>query len=357
MSKKFPSLQSVSPEIGSYFHWVDEKEYAKLANNHPAEFDEKYNLFYSGRHAVKYLLNLIDDKKPINKIWMPEYYCQHVANWMKKNYSNLSFYQTHPFKFDSEFTLPNGLQENDVIIINNYWGLTTTEVKDRKGFEGTIIEDHSHAWLSSQSITSNADYCFVSLRKSLPIPLGGICWKPGGELPKVDSPTNKQLYQTWDLMVKAMRTKSEYFNNPNTIDKSIYLKQISDVEDGLDVSLDIVKLRKKDIELIQNFIILDILKIKKKNLVYLHKRIQENDSYNVIKRNGYTAFGLMLLFNNDDQYSSFRSFLIQHGIFASNLWPNNKKWKHFLNIHVDFRYNKTDMDYILEVIQDWNLRQ
>lgn len=343
-------------EIGSYFHWEDEKEFQNLINSNPIKFEEQFQVFYSGRHAVKHLLNIIEDQKRVDKIWMPQYYCQHVANWMKKNYSNLFFYETHPFIFNNQFEIPKEVGENDVIIINNYWGLTTTKAKNKQTDGPTIIEDHSHAWLSPQSFESDADYCFVSLRKSLPIALGGICWKPGNSLPKAKYPEDAQLYATWDLMTEAMQEKRNYLYGLGSMPKSVYLEQISDVEDSLDISLDIVKMRDADEQIIRNYMKLDVLALKKINLDYLYEKLKSTKAYSIIKKDGYVPFGFMLLFNTEMAYSSFRKHLIKHNIYPSNLWPNNIGWKYFLNIHIDFRYKKKDMDYILNVIEQWNLK-
>ena len=342
-------------EIGSYFHWEDEKEFQDMIDSYPAKFEEQFQVFYSGRHALKHLLNIIQEQKQIDRIWMPQYYCQHVANWMKKNYSNLAFYETQPFIFNDYFEVPNEVGENDVIIINNYWGLATTKVKLKQINGPIIIEDHSHAWLSSQSFDSDADYCFISLRKSLPIPLGGICWKPGGTLPQANHSENLNLYDTWDLMVEAMKGKKNYLYGMESAQKSVYLKQISDVEDGLDISLDIVKMRRPDEQMIREYMKLDVIGLKKTNLDYLCKNLELSRAYTIINRPGYTPFGLMLLFNNESEYSSFREFLIEKSIYPSNLWPNNIGWKYFLNVHIDFRYKQKDMDYLIDVINKWNL--
>jgi hypothetical protein len=40
------------------------------------------------------------------------------------------------------------------------------------------IEDHSHDLLAPRALESRADYAIASLRKTLPLPDGGVVWSP-----------------------------------------------------------------------------------------------------------------------------------------------------------------------------------
>ncbi|WP_445384791.1 hypothetical protein ACT6NV_12565 [Robiginitalea sp. IMCC44478] len=344
----------MNKEIGSYFHWIDSTIAKSLFKKHPINFRENTHVFYSGRHALKYLINHIEQGRSISKIWMPEYYCQHVTNWMKKNYSNIHLYSAHPFEYTDELRIPEDVSENDILIINNYWGLSTTRLSKYPAKRPIIIEDHSHGWLSRQCLHSEADYCFVSLRKSLPIPLGGICWAPNKELPSYPLPENQEVYSVWDKMVVAMKNKTEYLYGQSEDLKDLYLNQIAEVEDGLDLSHKVTKMRTEDKKFIHKWLQLDVLEIKKRNLDLLYRKITDTPNYKIIKRFAYTSFGFMLLFSDGMAYESFRKHLIDNQIYPSNLWPNNNGWKYFLNVHVDFRYGIEDMEFIAGCIEDWN---
>lgn len=338
--------------IGSLFHNIDHKEYQ--FNQVDIPFD--YKLFYTGRQAFKYILDTICAEQDIDKIWMPNYYCQHVTRWIKKIYNNLYFYDINPFEFINTVDVSSFASGKDIVLINNYWGLSDSYTKNSHG--PVIVEDHSHGWLTNNCMHSQADYCFASLRKSLPIPLGGICWKPDSKIKNhvnffLEDPS---FYSAFDTLFEAMNDKKQYNKGISGIDKNAFLKVMEDTEDYLDKNHDIIKLRTQDHDLISNFITLNFLEKKETNLNLMYNNLNQVDFMQVVKRKDYTSFGLTLLFKDKTNWGSLRAYLIKHQIYPSYLWPDNalnQEWCYVLNVHVDFRYHETDMMYIADCINNW----
>jgi hypothetical protein len=342
-------------EIGSYFHLIENGNANQESHFlHPTTgFEEAYHLFYSGRHAVKAILLDISKTREINTIWMPDYYCQHVVRWMQKNFPKLRFYNSQPFEFNEPLRIPEHASSDDVLIVNNYWGLSNVVTSQRPISGPLLIEDHSHGWLSQQSKNSHADYCFVSLRKSLPIPLGGMCWRPGRRMAKPDSRPSALIYSSWDRMIEAMQRKQKYLAG-SKVEKAGFLTDFGKVEGALDESHGIVAMRDEDACFIEQFLHADVMKPKEENLRYLSRAIHNGALYRVINRERHTPFGLMLRFNDKIIFDSFKRILIEHDIYPSHLWPDNDlkgDWAYLLNIHVDFRYTYEDMDHIVDVLQ------
>jgi hypothetical protein len=338
--------------IGSLFNETDPKDYP--FSRIKIEFD--YELFYTGRQAFKYILDSIFENQTIEKIWMPNYYCQHVTRWIKRIYKNLYFYDVNPFEFNHTIDVKAFASSKDIVLVNNYWGLSDTVTK-KEGFP-IIIEDHSHGWLTNSCMHSNADYCFASLRKSLPIPLGGIAWKPNSKFSnsKIRYLADASFYETFDRLRGAMKEKTLYKNGSDEIVKENYLKVIEDTEDFLDENHEIIKLRNQDLELLNTYFDINFLKHKHINLKFLNPQIKDVEFMRIVKRKNHTPFGLLLLFKDKNLWSSMREYLIAHDIYPSFLWPDNKvytDWSYLLNIHVDFRYNENDMAYIAEIINNW----
>jgi hypothetical protein len=243
-----------------------------------------------------------------------------------------------------------------VVIINNYWGLSDTYSKNPNG--PIIVEDHSHGWLTNNCMHSKADYGFASLRKSLPIPLGGICWKPNAnmETAKNHFVSDPEFYKVFDSLHRAMKDKYDYKNGATTIEKSSYLKAMEDTEHFLDDNLDIVAVRPQDVRLLETYLPFNFLAHKTANLNVLYQHIQPSPLIQIIKRPDYTSFGLLLLLKEQSLWASLRNQLIENEIYPSFLWPDNKalpKLGYVLNIHVDFRYHADDMVYIANTINDW----
>lgn len=346
--------------IGSYFHFENIQSIKSgLSKNHIVDLNFDYQLFYTGRHALLYILNEISVSKNISKIWFPNYYCQHTINWMKKLYSNIHTYEINPFDFSSDIiNLSTFSNSNDVVIINNYWGLSSMHSDKNKSCSPLIIEDHSLGWLSNKCLNSTADYCFASIRKSLPIPLGGIYWKPNSTTSNNTNENifHKKTYKAWDDMLEAMMLKSTYISSSTGTKNVSFLSKYHEVEKFLNNNTETIELTNNHKEVLNSYLIINTKKIKEENLVFLYTKIHKTTNFKVVKRKGYTAFGLHLLFKDKKMYDSLKLFLISNTIYPSTLWPDNVQnyeWRYFLNIHTDYRYTIEDFNYIILKINEW----
>ncbi|UII76145.1 hypothetical protein LV716_18050 [Flagellimonas sp. HMM57] len=340
---------------GSFFHAVEAESILNLEPDLPIK---NYELFYTGRHAIKALLNAIGQKQTIKKIWLPKYYCQHVTEWLVFNFSNIDFYDIKPFDAAEKFSITNFSDENDVVILNNFWGIFNYDIP-KTNDRAICIEDHSHGWLSNGCINSKADFCFASLRKTLPVPLGGILWRPDGKKP-IDN--NLQLVRSvdfdniWNDISTAMAKKAEHLKSEGgNVSKEDYLNLIYASEAFLHKQYDVVALQRSHLDQITSFLGKDYASYKRANLNHMDS-LDNTDVFQVIDYQNNTTFGLHLVFKNEEAFNAIRKYLIAHDIYPSQLWPDNNidlPWKYLLNIHVDFRYKNSDMDYITNHINAW----
>lgn len=344
--------------IGSYFHDEDPKKMRSLA----APLRLNYNLYYTGRHALLSILNSIAKTTKINTIWFPNYYCQHTLAWIKKSYSGIKTYEINPFEFSNDTIDIGSFADNkDVVLVNNYWGLSSMSIKN-KPQNVVVIEDHSHGWLSEACLNSHADYCFVSLRKSLPIPLGGVAWQPHLETSSKQELVieDQTMYGIWNDMLRGMQLKTQYIKGTSPNKDYNYLPVFYKVEEALNSYFDFAKMLNEHKTIIESFINANTLSYKEEHLRYLYKNIKDNQYFKIVKKNNKTAFGLLLLFKEAENFNSLKQYLVSQGIYPSALWPDNKvafQWCYFLNIHVDYRYNKYDMEHIATTIKGWLKKQ
>lgn len=345
--------------IGSFFHSTDANA---ITNFNTQDYITNYTLFYTGRHAIKYIFDKLIAETNIEKIWLPKYYCQHVTSWLKKCYSTIHFYTIDPFNPDHQLNVLDFATEKDIVLLNNFWGLfhynipTTTN----KPF---CVEDHSHGWLSTGCLTSKADYCVASLRKTLPIPLGGILWQPNNA--KQNETTtigniDTVFYNNWDLINRAMQLKQNYIYNNSDNDNVIkhkYLHQISESENYLQHQYHVISVKEEHHKLINSYLNKNYTCYKKNNLEYLIQNLNKSDNYLILKNNANTTFGLHLVFKDLDTLQNLKKYLIQKGIYPSELWPGNEptnnSWSFLLNIHIDFRYTIKDIAYIANSLNQW----
>jgi hypothetical protein len=313
-----------------------------------------YMLFYTGRHAIRYLIDAIQIEKRYATIWLPEYYCQHVTAWLKQVYSNIKTYPINPF--DEKTTLDTSVfsSSSDIVILNNFWGVynySITEGTDRPIY----IEDHSHGWLSKSCLESTADYCFASLRKTLPIALGGIAWKPKGKLPQLEQQSSEQPDFTvaWDRITRAMEMKTALLNGATQYTKPDYLNLVAKYEHFLHQQYTVVQMQETHQLIIEEFLLKDYRSYKKANLTAVTTTLAPSSIFKIIPCQNNFTFGLELVFTERSAFNELKSYLIQHHIYPSELWPDNIEDKFLLNIHIDFRYTKTDMKHIAATLNNW----
>ena len=198
-------------EHGSNFYLPD-----LLLNDHSSVFGLKASFVGSGRVALLELLCFGHATRAWKRLWIPSYYCEDVVHTLKGNPVSIQRYPCGPIGKD---VLPEA-QVGDVLLRVAYfgWGLKSLVYK----FGGDVIEDHSH--YPHGGLTSNADFVFASLRKTFPIPDGGVFWSPQGhdvpDVPPVHPKHEGAVLNRFAAMV-AKRAYLQGF----VADKSFYRQQ------------------------------------------------------------------------------------------------------------------------------------
>lgn len=356
MHKNILQITANSIGYGSFFHSINLEDLPKKT----IFFSDKFKLFYAGRYAMKFVFEQLMSIIDIKNIWLPNYYCPFVKNWLESEFSNLKYYKIDPFDPNSivDWTLFN--PNTDAILLNNYWGLKKMKLPD--GERPIVIEDHSHGWLTEAAINSEADYCIASLRKTVPLPLGGIAWIPRAskiniELFNIDTPfANKNrnpMVKAWDTIMEAMQEKSRYFN---VTDEKTYLKTYVNGEEMLRKNFEIYAMIEKHENLLKEMIFRDFNSIKKNHVSFAKSILKKTNLFVVLDAEIGTPFGLLLAFKELNTLKNIKTFLIENSIFPAELWPENEidqEYKYLLNIHVDFRYVTNDIQYMVKKINHW----
>ncbi len=353
-------MRKLNRDIGSSFYELleDDREFNLLKQN-KVDLKFKYSCYYSGRNALLAILARVANKQSINTIWLPNYYCDTVINLVQNNFNNVKYYSINPFEFDSELDISAFTKQNDIIIVNNFWGLSSFNYINRSKERPIIIEDHSHGWLSNQSLNSDADYCFCSLRKTYPIPLGSIIWKPNSKetINYFETAEDQEIMNSLNKFSKSMSLKRFFIKNGENHLKEEYLELLNEGEELLNVSNSYIKPKEKLINQLENYICLNSNPIKEKHLKYIFAHLSKSEHFKIIQREGFTPFGLLLLFKDKSMFKSLKVHLISNQIYPAHLWPHNETstaWKYLFNIHVDFRYDIEDMCYLVEKINIWS---
>ena len=206
-------------------------------------------------------------------------------------------------------------------------------------------------------MNSHADWCIASLRKSLPVPEGGMLWSPMGlplpKAPTVSDENEKIAAIRWE----AMRLKACYLNGEN-VEKAAFRSGFVDTEEYFDRA-EVCALDAESQKFLQLFDIRDWYKRKWENWELL--RDIKKDGVRVLRpeNRGCYPFSLILVFTTGDEREGVRKALIEKQIYPAVLWnvPETSDGEVFkisrgmLSIHCDARYTKEEILQMKSIIE------
>ncbi|WP_405397993.1 hypothetical protein [Maribacter sp. Asnod2-G09] len=337
---------------GSFFHKTDIDQISETDHS----FLGEHHLFYAGRYAMRFIFEAVLKEREIKTIWLPNYYCPFVKDWLENTFSQIAYYDIDPFDAEAKVNFLE-FETTDMVLVNNFWGLKSNTIPqcDRP----IIIEDHSHGWLTDGCIESEADFCIASLRKTLPVPLGGIAWKPKKSSSTIAFPalqknnnidTVNSMTTSWDAMSLAMQLKDSCEREQ---DKNVFLSTYNQGENILRDIQEIIPLHNEHEKVIRNALFRDFNYFKSKNSAYVKTKISQNNNFKVLDAKNKVPFGLLLIFKDRESLIQLKQFLVSNAIYPAELWPQNNikyTYQFLLNVHIDFRYDTQDLDHIADVI-------
>ena len=342
-------------EFGSDFHYIEPwgSRGGTLRDFFPAA-----NYYADGRQALIHLYR----SQGWRRLWVPEYFCYDVISSLKEVGLELRFYADYPDYHEDGNTL-EAIQKNgyflptDAILRVNYFGTRSYRWLDKLNIP--VVEDHTHDLLGEWARNSKADWCIASLRKTLPIPEGGILWSPKGlALPAApdDLEENDRIAA---IRWAAMRLKARYLAGEN-VPKAAFRAGFMETEEFFDRA-PVCSLDFESKQFLKSFGIQDWY-IKKRSNWELLKDIS-NDGVHVVlpESTGCYPFSLVLLFDSMDERDRVRQELIAHQIYPAILWnvPNTTEKDCFkfsrcmLSIHCDSRYSADDILQMKSIIESF----
>lgn len=335
-------------EFGSDFHTVN---YPK--GDSFSRYFSKANLYASGRNA---LLALAVARNWC-RLWIPSYYCDESLGCLKRAKIQLKVYLCSPYS-NIESIIPKiPANKGDGILVVNYFGIHSkrTIITDAE-----IVEDHTHNLIGEWSRNSSADWCIASLRKTIPIPDGGILWSPKGLV----LPVKKEVTTAWRKLmcvrVEAMLEKTAFITGEK-VDKMEYLRKFRETEDGFDANK-LSGISDYSASVLSNFDIETWYSLKEQNFKILKHLINLPESVTLLcpEAETGTPFSYCLIFPDHLSREIIRQQLISHSIYPAILWniPTDVDIKaknigdRILSIHCDGRYSSDDMIILAKTIND-----
>ena len=341
-------------EFGSDFHFIVP---TPVAEKTLYDFYPCANLYADGRQTLIHLYQTQSWKR----LWVPEYFCYEVIESLKRAGLDLRFYADYPGYIDDSKTL-GAIQRNgffkptDAILRVNYFG-TRSYRSSEKLSVAAVIEDHTHDLIGGWAKNSRADWCIASLRKSLPIPEGGILWSPKGLTLPTAPESSEENERIASIRWEAMKLKTSYLAGED-VEKSVFRAGYVDTEDYFDTA-GVCAIDESSREYLRTFDIQDWYRRKRENWEIL--RDIKKDGVKVLKLEDYGCypFSLILQFDDIDKRDSVRKALIEKCIYPAILWsvPPTGDGEIFvfsrtmLSIHCDARYSKEDILTMKSIIE------
>lgn len=341
-------------EFGSDFHFIELESQSiekSLSSYYPSA-----NFYADGRQALIHLYQT----QGWERLWVPSYYCYDVIETLEAAGLFLCFYTDCPSVSEDCKALGDiqrqGLfRKNDAFLRVNYYGMRSCRSCNHLPIP--VVEDHTHDLIGGWALHSTADWCIASLRKTLPIPEGGILWSPRG-LPLPDSPIcmaeNEKVAETrWE----AMELKARYLAGDD-IDKSAFRSGFLDTEEFFDRA-PICSIDRRSAEFLRYLDVQDWYIRKRENWNVL-RNIRKDCVRVILPDNlGCYPFSLILLFDTFKERDRVRKALIANQIYPAILWsiPPTLEGEVFkfsrtmLSIHCDARYTTADILQMKSIIE------
>lgn len=343
-------------EFGSDFHYISPRG---IGENTLRDFFPSANFYADGRQALIHLYR----SQHWKRLWVPEYFCYDVISSLKEAGLDLRFYADYPDYHKDGNTLQaiqkgGYFRPTDAILRVNYFGTRSYRGPDKMIIP--VVEDHTHDLMGSWATNSHADWCIASLRKSLPVPEGGMLWSPVGLRLPVAPEVSEENEQIATIRWESMRLKAKYLTGEQ-VDKEAFRAGFVDTEEYFDRA-EVCALDYESTEFLKSFDIRDWYNRKRENWKLL-RDIKKDDIRVVSPEDmGCYPFSLVLLFDSIDERDRVRKELIAHNIYPAILWgiphcPAEGELFQFsrrmLSIHCDGRYTADDiqqMKFIIEAV-------
>ena len=347
------SIEQNRWEVGSEFHWQG------IPRGPFLKWPEPYIMLASGRSSMLSILKSY--KKQFSDIlFVPDYFCQEVTEWWKKQGITIKRYIDGPHLAEpvwETFDVSSG----DAVLAVNYFGVRSGNIWKRWQEDNDnvlLIEDHSHDPVSVWALQSRADFAFASLRKTFPVSDGAILWSPKGlQLP------NEPLCSDWrgsSFKLAAMILKKEYLDGNDDGIKEIFRSFQVQGEALLGASK-LVAVSAWSRALLSFGYPIEWRKKREKNVKLFFKLIEGNHLAEPLFNEwpiNHCPFNAVLRFSSKGIREKYRKILVDENIYPAvhwelenaNLADNMALSDRIMTIPVDQRYGEKDVKRIVEIM-------
>lgn len=332
-------------EIGSDFEMYD-------GENQAAEcrLFTHATLLASGRQAIYNAVMMASAKR----LWIPAYFCYEVIDTLRSYGLEIAYYDDHPLAGVGENAILEELNPDEALLQVNYFGLRASNV--RPNTAAVVIEDQTHNLTAS----GEGDIKVASLRKSLPVALGGAIFTSSqnalalSQAAETESLANRRY--------SYMRLKSMYLRGMIS-SKDAFRSGFVESEEEV-ASLPVSQIDSTSKKLINDFDVYSLYNKKLQNWSYANERLGKRLDIMQPEDNSCIPFSIVALTADKSERDALREYLINRSIYPAVLWamPTCQHdiypeafdlSERLLSLHCDYRYDIEDMERLCNVIEEF----
>ena len=328
-------------EFGSDFHYIDSYNSERA---HLTDVIRNATLLADGRQCIVVLIRQYGWRR----LWMPDYFCYEVIDTIKEQTDiEVILYEDSPMNEGKVDKLP--FQDRDALLRMNYFGMR--DYRSNKNIPVPVIEDHSHDPFGHWALYSDADWCVSSIRKSLPLPEGGMMWSPQGHKLTIEILSSDDNENIAAIRWEGMEMKSRYLNG-EAVAKDEFRKKFIETEAWFDHA-EPAQIDERSRKFISKQFDLNLwLGSKRKNWRLLNELVnKEHCKVLSVEHESCTMFSLVILLNSKEIRDVVRKNLIVSSVYPAILWAvpegasaSSKDFsERMLSIHCDGRYTEDDI--------------
>lgn len=297
-------------------------------------------LVNTGRNALKYILRSLPK---VDKVYLSYYTCDVLLQPLNKLSIPYEFYHINE---QLELAHPIILEENEYIIINNYFGLQNAYIQRMADHYGEhLIVDNSQAFYAP---TLPGIKAFYSTRKFVGVSDGGCVWAglptetSRSGLLHMDKSESRNVYLTIREQKGAEAGYAAFREAEKSLDNQVIKVMSAETRKALGtIDYETIRVRRQ-----QNFLDLHIA-LKDSNKLQLSPSLNRDE------------VPMVYPYWTDD--SSLRQRLIDNHIYVAQYWPNVLDWcqegdleyelaQNLIPLPIDQRYGEEEMKKIIEII-------
>jgi hypothetical protein len=303
-------------------------------------------LLGTGRQALRALLSHGAQEHGWDTVLVPSYYCDDVTQSIRRELPT----REYPATPGGTVELPSP-GPTQVVLAMATFGIPPTGLDDVPG--DRLVVDVSHDPLAPWIGTLPDCWVTASLRKTLPLPDGGVVWHTGAERlpePGVIPPAHARATAR---MLTAMLMRQEYLDGCD-LPKDEFRGHHAEAEAGYDDD------RPGAISAYSRAL-LPLLPVHDMRAARLRNIDALRRSLTPTPRMAHLAstFGGILLFETPSLREAVRSALIRNDVYPAVIWPKPGPFggepdrdfsDRMLKVYADHRYSEADMRRVADLI-------